>query len=137
MTIRREDLAAAAAVGLLQYRPIDPLLVFLLQRDVRARRQVLAAQVRGQQRGWAFGLLSLLAIVLAIVTIAMFGLLFSTRAEPAGLGMLFSFAALYVLVALSVVNWASRRSQGGPVRTLSALAVASVPLAVFTLAQFA
>lgn len=137
MTIRREDLAAAAALGLLQYRQIDPLLVFLLQRDVREKRQMLSAQAEAPRRGWLRSFLFTCAVLLAIVTAAMFGMLFWTRAQPVSIGVLLSFAGLYLMAAFGAVNWIGQRSSGGPTQSLSALAVASVPLAVFTLAQFA
>lgn len=135
MTIRREDLADAAALGLLQYRQVDPLLVFLLQRDVREKRLLLAAQAHRPRRNWAYGAITVVAALVTSVTMAMFGLLFSMRPEPASVGVLFSFAGLYMLIALGAVGWFNRRAQRGPTRTLSALAVATVPLAVFTLTQ--
>ena len=93
--IKREDLVAAAAVGLLQYRQIDPLLVFLLQRDVRIKRQALLAQTSVWQGGvnsW----LSCLAGLLGIVTVTLFAVLFSSRdAQSFGVGGLFLGTALY------------------------------------------
>lgn len=137
MTIRREDLAAAAAVGLLQCRQVDPLLVFLLQRDVYAQRQVLAAQMRGQRRHPAYALLFGVAAVLAIVVMGWFGLRFAMHPEPIGVGMLLSFVGLYVMAAVGIVGWFGRDGGGGAVRprTVSALVLASVPLAVLTLVQ--
>lgn len=72
MTIRREDLAAAAAVGLLHYTQIDPLLVYLLQRDVRAKREAMLAQLsrRSQFNLW----LSYAAGLLALIVAALFAL---------------------------------------------------------------
>jgi hypothetical protein len=137
MTIRREDLAAAAALGLLQYRQIDPLLVFLLQRDVREKRQMLSARVEAPGRGWFRSFLFTCAVLLAIVTAAMFGMLFWTRAQPVSIGLLLTFAGMYLMAAFGAVNWIGQHNAGGTTQTLSALAVASVPLAVFTLAQFA
>lgn len=68
MTIRREDLTAAAAAGLLPYRQIDPLLIFLLQRDIVAKRQVLLAQPHPRpSRGVPF----LLAVALALAALAL------------------------------------------------------------------
>lgn len=134
MTIRREDLAAAAAVGLLQYRQIDPLLVFLLQRDVCAKRQAL--QVRTTQGGGFHTFLSYLLAMLAIVVAALFAVLFMVRMAPAmSVGALLSFTALYALAALGIAAWFRRRGYRGRVRLLSAAIVASVPLAVFALQQ--
>lgn len=136
MTIRREDLVAAAGVGLLQYRQIDPLLVFLLQRDVRAKRMALAAQARMTQRGALYALLSYLVAFLALLTAALFAVLFTTRAVQAmGVGALFFFTLLYAVGALGLSAWFKRRGYCGRLRLALALTVASVPLAVFALHQ--
>lgn len=138
MTIRREDLVAAAAVGVLQYRQIDPLLVFLLQRDVRAKRMALVQQSRLRRPGPLHALLSYLVAVLAIVTASMFALLFMTRAvQSGGIGALFFFTALYLAGALALAAWFKRRGYCGRVRLLVAALMASVPLAVFALQQVA
>lgn len=138
MTIRRDDLVAAAAVGLLQYRQIDPLLVFLLQRDVRAKRQALAAQTRESRHGGVYALLSYTVAVLAVVTAALFAVLFTTRAAHAmGSGAMVVFIGLYVAGAFSVATWFRKRGYCGRVRVLAAVIMASVPLAVMALQQVA
>jgi hypothetical protein len=137
MMIQRDDLVAAAAVGLLQYRQIDPLLIFLLQRDVRARRAALArSETRPVRTGRAYLLLSYLAGTLAIVTAALFAVVFTARAvESLGVGVLFFFTLLYAIAALGLASWFKRRGLGVPVRILTALVLALVPLAVFALQQ--
>ncbi len=136
MTIRRDDLMAAAAVGLLHYRQIDPLLVFLLQRDVLAKRTALAAQAGAAKHGGLYALLSWLLVFVALVTAALFAVLFTTRAVQAiGVGALFFFTLLYGLGALGLAALFKRRGYCGRVRLLLALVMASVPLAVFALQQ--
>lgn len=136
MTIRREDLVAAAAVGLLQYRQVDPLLVFLLQRDVRAKRLALAAQARAGRHGSVYALLSYVVAFLALLTSALFAVLFTTRAVQAmGVGALFFFTMMYGIGAFGLATWFKRRGYCRGMRLTLALTVASVPLAVFALQQ--
>ena len=135
MTIRREDLVAAAAAGLLQYRQVDPLLVFLLQRDITAKRQAMLSQARPHFRG-IHAVLSFLAAVLAVVTAVMFGVLFSSRAvHTMGSGVNVLFALLYLALGLAIAAWFRKRGYWGRVRLLFAVVMASVPLAVVALQQ--
>ena len=134
--IKREDLVAAAAVGLLQYRQIDPLLVFLLQRDVRTKRLALLAQtpVRGGVNSW----LSCLAGLLGIVTVTLFAVLVSSRdAQSFGIGGLFFFTGLYGVSTFGVVSWFNRRGFCRRIRVLAAITIASLPLAMFALQRVA
>jgi hypothetical protein len=136
MTIRRDDLVAAAAAGLLQYRQVDPLLVFLLQRDITAKRQAMLAQARPRRYQGLFTVLSFLLAVLAVVTAVMFGVLFSSRAALAmGSGAWAALVLLYLGAALALVAWFRRRGYGGRIRLLFAVVMASVPLAVVALQQ--
>lgn len=134
MTIRRDDLVAAAAVGLLQYRQIDPLLVFLLQRDVVARRQAMLEQSRRRPQDRLNTLLSYVVAVLAIVTAALFAVLFTTRAvQTVGVGAFAFISALYLLAALGVTAWFRKHGYWGRIRVLAAVVVAAAPLAVVAL----
>jgi len=138
MTITREDLAAAAAVDLLQYRQIDPLLVFLLQRDVHARRAALAEQARRSSHGAVVMGLSYLAGLLAIVTAALFAALFTSRATDSfDFSVLAAGGILYALSAVRVASWFRQRGYCARVRVLAALALVSVPLAVLVVQQAA
>ena len=105
MTIRREDLVAAAAVGLLQYRQVEPLLVFLLQRDVRAQREAMLAR-QGRQRLFASGInvaLTRIVVVLALVTAILFAVLFSSRVVHAfGTTALLLFGSAYAAGGLGL-----------------------------------
>lgn len=131
MTIRRDDLVAAAALGLLQYRQIDPLLVFLLQRDVVAKRRAMLEQARKTPQDRLNTLLSYVVAMLACVTAALFGVLFMTRAvQTVGVGAFAFFSAFYLLAALGVTAWFRKRGYCGRMRVLAVVAVAAAPLAV-------
>lgn len=139
MTITREDLAAAAAVGVLQYRQVDPLLVFLLQRDVRAQRLALSAQACSPQQGALVAWLFYLAGFVALVSAALFTLLFASHAAtsldvsdawvPAG--------ALYLLGAILLASWFRKRGYCARMRLFATLAIVSVPLALLVVQQVA
>jgi len=138
MTIRRDDLVAAAAAGLLQYRQIDPLLVFLLQRDITAKRQAMLDQVRPRQYHGLYGVLSFLVAVLAVATAVMFSVLFSSRAASnlSSAAYVF-FALMYLGAGLVIAAWFRRRGYCGRIRLLFAVVMASVPLAVVALQEVA
>jgi hypothetical protein len=136
MMIQRDDLVAAAAVGILQYRQIDPLLIFLLQRDVRTQREAMLAQTRSARVRRIYAFLTYVVGVLAIVTTAMFGVLLTTRAIGSlGTEALVFFTVLYSLCALGLTSWFKRRGFGMAIRLLTAFVVAVVPVAVFALQQ--
>jgi len=138
MTIRRDDLVAAAAAGLLQYRQVDPLLVFLLQRDISTKRQAMLDQTRPRQFNGLHAILSFTVALLAVVTTVMFGVLFSSRAFHApGNGSYLFFAFLYMAAGLAVAAWFRRHGYWGRIRLLLAIVMASVPLAVVALQQVA
>ena len=138
MTIRRDDLVAAAALGLLQYRQIDPLLVFLLQREVCAKRQALAAQGRARRQSGVYAILSYTVAALAIVTISLFAVLFVPRlVHEIGSGAVLILIFLHIIAVFGVAAWFRKRGYGGSVRLLAAVIVASVPLAVMALQQVA
>lgn len=132
--IRREDLAAAAAVGLLHYTQIDPLLVYLLQRDVRARREAMLAQLRRRRYARLNLWLSYAAGLLALITAALFAALFASRAVQAmDAGALFLSSLLYGFGTITLAAWLRKRGFCARVRVAAALALASVPIAVFAL----
>jgi hypothetical protein len=138
MTIRRDDLTAAAAAGLLQYRQIDPLLVFLLQRDICAKRQALAAQQRSSPYRSLYALLSCVVAALTVFTATLFGVLFASRAVQAmGNGAYVFFTLLYLAGGLGLAAWLRRRQFCQRVRLVSAVIMTSVPLAIVVLQQIA
>jgi hypothetical protein len=136
MKIQRDDLVAAAAVGLLQYRQIDPLLIFLLQRDVRTQREAMLAQTRSARIKRTYAFLSYLVGVLAIITSALFAVVFTTHTiGPLSAETLFFFTALYSLGAVGLSSWFKKRGFGIAIRVLTAFVVALAPVAVFALHQ--
>lgn len=136
MTIRRDDLVAAAAAGLLQYRQVDPLLLYLLQRDIRAKRQALAIQPQANRYRRINALLAYAAMLLAVVTASLFGVLFTSRAMYLlGGGVLTLLAFAYAAAGFAVAAWFRRRGYCKRVRLLFAVIMTSVPLAVAALQQ--
>lgn len=136
MTIRRDDLVAAAAAGLLQYRQVDPLLVFLLQRDITAKRQAMLEQARPRHYTGLHAALSFLLAVLAVVTAVMFGVLVSSRtAHAMGNSAWAVLLFLYLAGGMALVAWFRKRGYGARIRLLVAVVMASVPLAVVALQQ--
>lgn len=136
MKIRREDLMAAAAAGLLQRRQIGPLFLFLLQRDVRAKRMALAAQARLSQHYGVYRMLFYMAGFTAVATTVLFAVLLTTS-HSTGVGALFLFAMLYMSCAWGLVQWFRKQSYGRRIRTLPALILATLPLAVIAAQQVA
>lgn len=136
MKIRREDLVAAAALGLLQRRQIGPLFLFLLQRDVRNKRMALVAQARVSQQHGFYRLLFYLAAFLAVVTTLLFAAVL-VSAAPVEAGVLLVFGALYLLCAWTLIVWVRNREFGKRVRMGPALVLASVPLAMVAVQQVA
>lgn len=132
MTIRREDLVAAAALGLLQYRQIDPLLLFLLQRDLLAKRKALHRE-RERRREGLFASLTFGAALLATVAGVLFALLLTSRGASITWSVLIPFIALYAFGACGAVALARARGYRLRVRVASAALMAAVPVAVFAL----
>lgn len=134
MTISREDLAAAASLGLLQYSQVDPLLIFLLQRDVRARRAELAAAARATPRHWLRNVLWYAAVFLAVLTVGLFGVLHASRIAPsAEAAALVLAAGLYTVAGVKLASWTRSRGYRPSLRVGLGVAMASVPLAVMAL----
>ncbi|HEY8609102.1 MAG TPA: hypothetical protein VIM12_18450 [Noviherbaspirillum sp.] len=134
MTIRREDLAAAASLGLLQYNQVDPLLIFLLQRDLRERQVALAASARATPVQWLRTVLSYVAAFLAVLTLGMFGVLHVSRIAPsAGLAALVLAVILYTAVGVGLAVWSRGQGHCRPIRVTLGVVMASVPLAVLAL----
>lgn len=123
MTIKREDLQAAADAGVLNPAEIDGLLVFLTQRFAR-KPQVLAARFTGTH------VLYYLGGMLAIGAASLFATL---AVEAAGMGALFVLSVLYAFVAVGIAAKLEKHGFGIPAGIFATLAVALVPLAVFAL----
>jgi hypothetical protein len=136
MKIRRQDLVAASSLGLLQPNQIGPLYLFLLQRDVHAKRIALVAEARTSQRSALWRLLTHVAAWIGVLTTVLFATLLLTS-NPAGNGVLLAFSLLYTFC----VCWAAIRFRKRPVagrgRTLPVLALMAVPLAMLMVGKVA
>ena len=120
MTVRRSDLEAAAAAGVLQPDQVDRLLAFLDQRTTKA----------GTARFSGTHVLYYLGGLLAIGAAS----LFTTLAVDAlGMGALFVLSVFYAIFAIGVAIWFEKKELGVPAGIFATLAIALVPLAVFAL----
>src|SRR5437763_1468565 len=105
MTVKREDLQAAAAAGVVQYTQIDSILIFLLQRDVQAQRSSMLAQ-QGVSRVSGRHVLYYMLAILAIVVAAGLAVLYARLAfDAVGVDGLLWFTALYGLFTVAVAAW--------------------------------
>jgi len=135
MTVNREDLLAAASVGVLQYKQVEPVLVFLLQRDVNLQRRAMLAEkgpLRVKPR-------HLLLYAVALIGLAMVAMLIGwyTRlaVQALGMGGLLWFIGLYAALTIGMAAWFERRKMAPPVRIFSTSVIALMPLAVFAAQQ--
>ncbi|GIZ51388.1 hypothetical protein [Noviherbaspirillum aridicola] len=138
MTIRREDLAAAASLGLLQHSQVDPLLIFLLQRDVLARRAELAAAAgsAAAPQAWLRAVLWYTLAFLAVLTVGLFGVLYLSRSGPgAGLAALLAAVVLYAAAGVKLASWSRGRGYCRGTRVTLGVVMASVPLAALVVHQ--
>lgn len=137
MSVKREDLQAAAAVGVVQYTQVDPLLIFLLQRDVNHQREIMLKERKPARMSGmhvAFYMLALLFIGVATALIAMYTKL---AVDALGADGLLWFIGLYALFTLTVAAWFERRKIGASVRIFTTSVIALLPLAVFASQQLA
>ena len=135
MSVKREDLLAAAAVGVVQYTQVDPLLIFLLQRDVNLKREAMLRErrpVRMSGMHVMFYMLALLFIGVATTLIAIYTKLAINALGASGL---LWFIGLYVLFTLLLAAWFERRQIGTATRIFATSVIALLPLAVFTSQQ--
>jgi hypothetical protein len=137
MSVKREDLQAAAAVGVVQYTQVDPLLIFLLQRDVNLQREAMLKERRPARMSGmhvAFYMLALLFIGMATALIAIYTKL---AIDVLGASGMLWFIGLYALFTLAVATWFERRKIGASVRIFMTSVIALLPLAVFASQQLA
>jgi hypothetical protein len=131
MIVEREDLVAAASVGVLQYKQVEPVLVFLLQRDVSQQRKQMLAQ-KGPPRIRARYVLFYLTALFALATAAMLVGWYTHLAFKAlGVGGLLWFTALYATFTIAMAAWFERRKMATAVRIFTTSVIALMPLAVF------
>jgi hypothetical protein len=137
MNIRREDLEAAAAVGILQYREVDSLLVFLLQRDVRSRRMELSGQANAHP-GRIRGALGWLIMLGGLAAAAVLAFQFTGQAvQSLGVGVLFFLALIYAAGTFALTTFSRGDVLGNRARMMLTLLFGAVPLAVFALQRAA
>lgn len=137
MNIRREDLEAAAAVGILQYREVDSLLVFLLQRDVRSRRMELSGQAT-EQPGRIRGALGWLIMLGGLAAAAVLAFQFTGQAvQSLGVGVLFFLALIYGAGTFALTTFIKGEVLGNRARIMLTLLFGAVPLAIFALQRAA
>ena len=132
MTVKREDLLAAATAGVLHYGEIDSLLIFLAQREATIRKLTTVTEkpAEGMRAHWMYYLGGVLAIAVA----TLFGMLFSTRnVGSLGLVAVLWFSLVYVLCAIGATAWFDVRGRRVLIGLFVVLAIALMPLAVFAL----
>jgi len=133
MTVKREDLVAAAHAGVLQYSEVDSLLVFLTMRDVTTRKQGDRRARPGRKRAW---LMYYFAGILAIALATGLGMMFvSPGVATLGVFTALWFTVLYAVVAMGSAAWLGIRA-GGVIRGMfSVFLVALMPLAIIAAQQ--
>lgn len=123
MQVKREDLEAAVAAGVLNPLELDPLHDFLTARSARLPRN---NEVRFSGTHVLYYLGGMLAIGAAS--------LFTTIAvEALGMGALLVLSVLYALFAVWLAAKLEAKGFGVPAGIFATLAVALTPLAVFAL----
>ena len=131
MTIKREDLIAAASAGVLQYKQIDPMLVFLMQRDIKSKRDTEVRQTRTPHhtgRHVMLIMLGILAIVGGALMAGMHGLISLSAIGPERMPWVIG---VYAVFTLAVAAWSERRRIGSKIRFFLTSVLALLPLAMF------
>jgi Na+-transporting methylmalonyl-CoA/oxaloacetate decarboxylase beta subunit len=131
MSVKREDLLAAAALGVVQYKQVDPLLIFLLQRDVNQQREAMLKQRQASRVSILQALFYPLVLLIIGATVALVALYAKLTVEAVGIGGLLWFIGLYALFTLMMVAWFERRKIATSVRVFCTSLIALLPLAVF------
>lgn len=140
MNLTREDLMAAASAGILPYKQVDTMLVFLRHREavhVREAQQEQQVQQTAQHRrgkGWMMLFLAAVGVVAGALLAAInMGMIPNTHFDIQALNVqnLQWFIGLYAVFTLVVVAWTERRRINGLVRVVITALLALAPLAVF------
>src|SRR5437870_5834994 len=117
MTVKREDLTAAANAGVLNPAEIEPLLAFLIQREAESPRG-------GTARFSGTHVLYYLGGMLAIGAASLFTTL---AVEALGMGALLGLSMLYALFAVWAAIKLERHDFNVPAGIFATLAIALVP----------
>jgi hypothetical protein len=136
MNLTREDLMAAASAGIIPYKQVDTMLVFLRHREAVHVREAQQEQqtVHRVSKGWLMMVLAFLGIgAAALLTAINMGLVPDARVSFDALNVrnLQWFIGLYALFTLIVVAWTERSRINGMVRVVITALLALAPLAVF------
>lgn len=123
MTLKREDLQAAADAGVLNPAEIDGLFAFLNQRH---------AQV-SQEQGARFSGTHVLYYLGGMLAIGAASLFTTIAVEAMGMGALLVLSVLYAVAAMAIAAKLEKHGFGIPAGIFATLAIALVPLAVFAL----
>ncbi len=135
MTVKREDLLAAASVGVVQYTQVDPLLIFLLQRDVNLHREAMLKDKRPARMSGRHVIIYMVALLCIGVATAFVAMYTKLAIDALGAEGLLWFIGLYALFTLMMAAWFERRQIGSTVRIFSTSVIALLPLAVFASQQ--
>jgi len=133
MTVKREDLLAAATAGILHYGEVDPLLIFLAQREATIKKS--AAPNEQPLTGWkGFHWIAYFGGVFAIGLVTLVGTLFSMHgAVSLGVMAVLWFSLVYALCAVGASAWFNLRAGNVPLGLFAVLAIALMPVVVFAL----
>lgn len=144
MTVRREDLMAAAAAGLLPASHVDTMLIFLRQRDAvqqRERQHAAKAHANPGVRGSQVLLFLLAVVALGAAVVAVLlqaGLVFDPahvlRSDPDA-GRLCTYLVLVVLLSIGLADRVERRRQGAAARILTVAWLGLALMSAFALYQ--
>lgn len=133
MIVKREDLVAAAHAGVLHYKEVDALLIFLAQRELTAKKVDEEQQSRRMRRAWfVYYLAGMLAIAVATACGVQF---VSPRVLSFGAFVALWFTVLYGLCAVGAAAWFGIR--GGRVLRgmFSVFLIALMPVAILAAQQ--
>ena len=136
MNLTREDLMAAASAGIIPFKQVDTMLVFLRHREAVHVREARQEQQTTQRKGKGVMMLVLAIIGIgaaALLAAINMGLIPDTRFsfDATDVRNLQWFVGLYALFTLIVVAWTERRRISGLVRVVITALLALAPLAVF------
>ncbi len=135
MTVKREDLLAAAALGVLHYTQVDPVLIFLLQRDVNLQRAEMLRKTRTARMSGKHVIYYMAAILLIGMATSLVAWYTKLAFNALGVAGLLWFTGLYALFTVAMAAWFERCQLGASVRIFCMSVIALLPLAVFASQQ--
>jgi hypothetical protein len=134
MTVKRDDLLAAATAGVLHYGEVDPLLIFLAQREATIKK-MSDSETKPPRRKFSH-FVYYLGGVLTIGIATLLGTMYThVNVSSLGLIALLWFTVLYALCAIGAAAWTDMRKGVVPIGLFAVLLIALMPFAVFALEQ--